>query len=163
MNEESRTVSMRTGKPSQNSRTVLGWREWVALPALGIEAIKAKLDTGARTSSLHAFRIRPYLRDGIEMVEFRVHPVQRRREPEVVCNVPVEDRRWVVSSNGQREQRIVIHTAVTFGSNEWPIEITLTDRDQMGFRMLLGREALRRRAVVDPGRSFCMGRKRTAR
>lgn len=146
-------------KRSTAPKSVVGWREWVELPELDIAAIKAKIDTGARTSALHAFRVRPYLRDGIEMVEFRVHPMQRRREPEVLCNVPVHDRRWVVSSNGQKERRIVIRTTLRIGEEHWPIEITLTDRDPMGFRMLLGREALRRRIVVDPGRSYCLGRK----
>lgn len=152
-------MSRPAAKRAAVAKPVVGWREWIALPDLGIAAIKAKIDTGARTSALHAFRVRPYLRDGIEMVEFRVHPVQRHREPEVVCHAAVRDRRWVVSSNGQREQRIVVRTGVRIGAEHWPIEITLTDRDPMGFRMLLGREALRKRVVVDPGRSYRLGTK----
>lgn len=132
----------------------MGWREWVGLPELGVERIKAKIDTGARTSAIHAFEIRPFERDGQRFVGFVLHPVQHRRQPAVVCEAPLVDKRVVISSNGEREHRFVIETRVTLGSESWPIEMTLTNRDEMGFRMLLGRRALRRRFVVDPGGSF---------
>jgi hypothetical protein len=133
---------------------VLGWREWVALPELGIDAIKAKIDTGARTSALHAYRITVFEDDGRRRVRFAVRPVQRRKQPEVECIADVIDERMVTSSSGHRERRLVIRTPLDVGGRTWPIEITLTDRDEMSFRMLLGRQALRRRVLIDPGRSF---------
>lgn len=133
---------------------LLGWREWLGLPSLGIERIKAKVDTGARTSALHAYDIRTFERDGVTMVEFSVHPDQKSDDPSILCVQPIHDRRAVASSNGQSEDRIVIQTDVEIAGRRWPIEITLANRDQMGFRMLLGREAVRGRALVDPGRSF---------
>ncbi len=135
-------------------KPVLGWREWVALPDLGIDAIKAKIDTGARTSALHAYKITPFEEDGKRRVRFVVHPVQRRKLPEVVCVADVIDERMVTSSSGHRERRLVVRTPLQLGGKTWPIEITLTDRDEMSFRMLLGRQALRRRVLIDPGRSF---------
>ena len=132
----------------------IGWREWVALPELGIERIKVKVDTGARTSALHAFDVRPFTRKGERYVCFYVHPVQRRRHPELLCEALVKDERLVTSSNGERERRYVIETPLRIGDIMWPIEVTLTNRDEMGFRMLLGRQALRRRVLVDSGSSF---------
>lgn len=134
--------------------SVLGWREWARLPELGIDSIKVKLDTGARTSSLHAFDLEQYDRDGRTMVRFEVHPVQRSRRDGVTVEAIVIDERWVRNSGGQRELRPVIETQLELGGLAWPIELTLTRRDEMGFRMLLGRQALRRRVLVDPGRSF---------
>ena len=133
---------------------MLGWREWVSLPELGIDAIKAKIDTGARTSALHAYRISPFEEAGRRRVRFAVHPVQRRKLPEVECVADVIAERMVTSSSGHRERRLVIRTPLDVGGRVWPIEITLTDRDEMSFRMLLGRQALRRRVLIDPGRSF---------
>ncbi len=145
------------------SLTVAGWREWVSLPELGVDMIKAKIDTGARTSALHAFRVEPFSRDGRPMVRFRVHPVQRHRHPDLLCEAPLLGERKVVSSNGQHEMRFVITTRLRIGVRSWPIEITLTDRDEMGFRMLLGRQAVTGHFLVDPGSSFRLGRPRAKR
>lgn len=137
----------------------LGWREWVALPDLGVEAIKAKLDTGARTSSLHAFGMVRFEEDDRPMVRFEIHPRQRSDTGSVEVEVEVVDERWVRNSGGTRELRPVIETDIRVGDDRWTIELTLTRRDEMGFRMLLGRQALRRRAVVDPGTSYRAGQR----
>ncbi|MGE0621645.1 MAG: ATP-dependent zinc protease [Pseudomonadales bacterium] len=141
---------------------VIGWREWVALPALGIERIKAKVDSGARTSALHAFAVEVERRQGQLWVRFGVHPVQRRSEPVVWSEVPVLDRRVVRDSGGHEEERYVIETAVRIGKELRLVEVTLTDRDNMGFRMLLGRTALRGDYLIDPGRSYLAGRRTLA-
>ncbi|MEZ5166035.1 MAG: ATP-dependent zinc protease [Acidimicrobiales bacterium] len=132
----------------------IGWREWVRFPDLVPEAVKAKVDTGARTSALHAFRIRGFERDGAEWVRFEVHPVQRSSRGSRVVEAPVVEHRRVRSSNGEVESRPVIRTTVELGGQSWPILVTLTTRDEMGFRVLLGRSAIRRRFVVDVARSF---------
>lgn len=140
------------------SLAVLGWREWLALPALGIPCIKAKVDTGARTSTLHAFYVDTFRRQGQLHARFGVHPVQHRSDIVVHAEAPVVDRRKVSDSGGHREERYVIHTRVALGQREWPIELTLTNRETMLFRMLLGRTAIAGNAVVDPGQSFLAGR-----
>lgn len=139
--------------------TVLGWREWVRLPGLGVDAIKVKLDTGARTSSLHAFDMERFDLDEAPMVRFEIHPRQRSSDDAVQVEAEVVDERLVRNSGGGQELRPVIETLVQVGDKSWPIELTLTRRDEMGFRMLLGRQALRKRAVVDPGSSYRAGRK----
>lgn len=136
----------------------VGWCEWAGLPDFGITSMKAKIDTGARTSAIHAYRIRPFQRDGRDFVAFFVHPVQRRRKPEIACEVEVLDERWITSSNGQREKRFIVETRLELGGKSWPIELGLTNRDDMSFRMLLGRQALRHRFLVDPGASYCLGK-----
>lgn len=141
-------------------RRTMGWREWVELPDLGVRAIKAKLDTGARTSSLHAFKPRRFTKDGLDMVRFEVHPVQRSSASKVVVEAEVKGERKVRTSSGQEEMRIVVETTLSLDGARWPIELTLTRRDQMGFRMLLGRQALAGRIVVDPAASFRAGDER---
>ena len=137
----------------------VGWREWLALPDLGIPAIKAKIDTGARTSALHAFEVSPYRDGGRDHVRFRLHPVQRRADIVAQCSAEVIDRRWVSDSGGHRELRYVIGTNVRLGAHTWPIELTLTDRDPMQFRMLLGRTAMRGRLIIDPKASYLFGKR----
>lgn len=138
----------------KRERPVIGWREWVELPGLLEWPIKAKIDSGARTSSIHSFGTRRFTERGEPWVEFLLHPLQRHARPEVPAVAPIKDERWVTSSNGEGEKRIVIETAARLGETEWRIELTLASRDVMGFRMLLGREAIRRRFLIDPGRSF---------
>lgn len=134
----------------------IGWREWIQLPQLQISRVKAKVDTGARSSSLHAFDVQMLRRKKRTMVRFLVHPLQDDKHTTVECLAELIDERWVKSSNGKRELRPTIRTNVSFGEEAWPIDLTLTSRDLMGFRMLLGREAVRRRYLIDPGRSFLM-------
>ena len=147
------------GKRRKKELMTLGWREWVDLPELGLASIKAKVDTGARTSALHAFEVRQFDVDGRRRVEFRMHPRQKDNDTVVVCRADVIDERVVRDSGGHEEKRWVIETPVTIGGETWPIEITLTARDDMLFRMLLGRTAIRKRAVVDPARSYLVGKK----
>ena len=141
------------------SKPSCGWREWVTLPSLGIDYIKAKVDTGARTSALHAWHITEIERQGASWVRFCVHPNQRTLVGEIWCEAAVVDRREVRNSGGRAEPRYVVETELQLGSEVWPIELTLTSRDDMGFRMLLGRTAVRKRLLVDPGRSFLLGKK----
>lgn len=137
---------------------MIGWREWVGLPGLGIARIKAKVDTGARTSALHAFDVERFTRRGRPMVRFKVHPLQRDSHRTVQAEAELVDERQVRSSSGHTQLRPVILTEVELLGRRLPIELTLTGRDAMGFRMLLGRQALRGHFVVDPGRSYLGGR-----
>lgn len=141
-----------------NTRRTIGWREWVALPELGIAALKAKIDTGARTSALHAFHVEPYQDSGIQMVRFGIHPVQKCSDVEHYCSAQVVDRRWVSDSGGHREERWVILTPIRMGGVEWPVELTLTNRDSMLFRMLLGRTGMGKGFLVRPDASYLLGK-----
>ena len=141
----------------------IGWREWVSLPDLGIQQIKAKVDTGARTSALHAFELRPYSEYGRDRVEFRIHPLQKDVDTIVTCTADVVDTRVVTDSGGHKEERYVIETNLSIGKYLWPIEVTLTSRDDMLFRMLLGRTAIKNRAQVNPARSYLVGKKKRSR
>lgn len=138
--------------------TVVGWREWVALPQAGVDWVKAKIDTGAKTSSLHAFDLRVLHRDGQDWVRFGIHPWQATADDEVVVELPLHDSRTVRSSSGHTEERYVVLLPLVLGGRTVPAEVTLTDRDEMGFRMLIGREALVQGYVVDPARSYLGGR-----
>jgi hypothetical protein len=145
---------------SDTNLTTIGWREWVALPDLGLPAIKTKVDTGARTSALHAFLIEPYTENGIAMLRFLIHPIQRNVDFEVECRCAVFDQREVTDSGGNTEMRYVSQTEMAFGADRGPIEMTLTNRDTMAFRMLLGRRAMEDRYVVDPAASYLKGKLR---
>lgn len=138
--------------------TLIGWREWVAFPDLGVGRIKAKIDTGAKTSAIHAFRVKTVIRDGVEFAEFFLHPEQKRKKPEVFCSARVVGRRDIRSSNGRVEKRLIVRTRLSIGGREYPIELSLTNRDAMGFRLLLGRDAFRRKFVIDPSASFLLGK-----
>ncbi|OGT60221.1 MAG: hypothetical protein A3E85_01710 [Gammaproteobacteria bacterium RIFCSPHIGHO2_12_FULL_45_12] len=139
----------------------IGWREWVSLPELHINRIKAKIDTGARTSALHAFSLRPFTEQGESKIRFDIHPLQHNTTHVITCTATVVDKRLVTDSGGHTEERFVIHTPVTIAGQTWSIEITLTERENMLFRMLLGRSALRKRFKVNPARSFVTTRIKT--
>ncbi len=136
---------------------IIGWREWVQLPDLGVAKIKAKIDTGARSSSLHAFDLKYHEREGQQWVRFKIHPRQRSSAKSVSVEYPVFEFRKIRSSNGQVTKRPVILTDVAVLGEIWQIELTLANRDAMGFRMLLGREAIRGKLLVDSGASFLSG------
>lgn len=142
-----------------NEILTLGWREWIGLPELGLSDIKAKVDTGARTSTLHAFEVRPFSEHGNQRVEFKIHPKQRDSELVVSCIADILDERVVTDSGGHKEARLVIVTPLTIGPYSWPIEMTLTSRDSMMFRMLLGRTAIEGLALVNPSKSYLVGKK----
>jgi hypothetical protein len=135
----------------------IGWREWVALPDLRVDAIKAKIDTGARTSVLHAYRIEPFWRRSALWLRFELNPIQRSEAMKVVCEARAIDERAVRNSGGGVERRYIITTLLKLGDLAWSIELALANRDQMGFRMLLGRTALQGRALIEPGRSYLLG------
>lgn len=140
---------------------VLGWREWVDLPELKLGPIKAKVDTGARTSCLHAFELEPFERDGIPWIGFKVHPVQKDANLVAQCEAPIRDQRPVTDSGGHTEQRYVIETLMRIGGWDQVVEMTLTARDTMRFRMLIGRTTLKAGGfVVNPALSYQTGRKR---
>ena len=145
-------------KRDKSNLPIIGWREWVGLPDFGIEAIKVKVDTGARSSSIHASKLREFERDGEKWVRFKVHPIQRKRDVTVDIEARIIDYRSVRSSSGKAAMRPVISTKLTLLGMTWPVELTLASRDDMGFRMLLGREAFRRRFLVDAGRSYFGGK-----
>ena len=137
---------------------LIGWREWVSLPELGIHRIKAKVDTGARTSALHAFALHTFKEGNKDRIRFDIHPVQNDSTVIATCVADIVDKRWVTDSGGHSEERYVIITTMVIGKRKVPIEVTLTERDTMLFRMLLGRSAVRRRFIVNPARSFLRGK-----
>ena len=144
-------------KRKPKAPSVIGWREWVSLPQLGVETLRAKIDTGARTAALHAFGLETFERDGMTFARFAVHPNHRKPGPAVVAEAPILDERSVKNSGGIAEERFVIATRIVIGTHKFNAEVTLSRRDEMGFPMLLGRQTIRRRFLVDPGRSYLIG------
>ncbi|MEZ5448308.1 MAG: ATP-dependent zinc protease [Thiolinea sp.] len=139
------------------SKLTIGWREWINFPELQLQSIKAKIDTGARTSALHAFNIERFRRQHQDWVRFCTQPLQYSPEPVQICETRLKDVRYVTNSGGHRERRCVIETLIELGGQRWPVELTLTNRRNMKFRMLLGRHAMRSRILVDPARSYLTG------
>ncbi len=137
-------------------KVTIGWREWVSLPDLGVAALKAKIDTGARSAALHAFDLEILTKDSGEIARFTIHPVQRSSADWIAVEAPVVGWRTVRNPGGRRETRPVISTRIRLGKL-LKAEITLTDRDEMGYRLLLGRHTVSRRFLVDPGRSYLLG------
>lgn len=146
-------------KRIKEPKMIIGWREWLALPDLGVPGIKAKVDTGAKTSTLHAFDVVPFEKDGMRFVSFNIHPLQGNDDIVIPCTAPLVDRRKVTNSGGQSQKRYVIGTTLHIAGRAWPIELTLTNRDTMKFRMLLGRNAMAGRLIVDPHLSMQAGMK----
>lgn len=145
------------------NKIVIGKEEWCGLPELGLPAIKARIDSGAKTSSIHAFNIHTFVEGAKKYVHFDIHPIQNNRQIVHSCRGVVVDRRDVKSSSGEKEKRHVIKTPVTLGGESWEIEVTLTNRDAMGYRMLIGREAMKERVLIDPDSSFCLGNQNEAK
>jgi ribosomal protein S6--L-glutamate ligase len=146
-------------KTSSFKKDVIGWKEWFRLDCLGLSAIKGKIDTGAKTSSLHAFNIENFYIEDVEYVKFDVHPLQKNKKLARRCITRVIDRRMVSDSSGRKEKRFVIKSILCIGDKEFRIELTLANRDSMAFRMLLGRDAVKQLGmIVDPSKSFAQGK-----
>lgn len=143
----------------ENDLTMTGWREWISLPELGIRRIKAKIDTGAKTSTLHAFNLQRFKKNAQHWVKFSVHPMQENEDIVISTEAEIIDIRWVMDSGGRRERRFFINTQLVIGKQNWPIEISLTNRDMMRFRMLLGRTALKNHLIVNPALSYLISDK----
>ncbi|MEM7783015.1 MAG: RimK/LysX family protein [Planctomycetota bacterium] len=137
---------------------VIGWREWIGLPDFGVKNIKVKVDTGARSSAIHVFDLKEFDRDGSAWVKFKIHPQQRKSDKTILCEAKILDYREIRSSSGVAVRRPVIQTTIRLLNETLPVELTLANRDQMGFRMLLGRQAVRHHFIVDPGGSYYGGK-----
>lgn len=155
MNENSRYSSI---IKVSRQKLLVGWNEWCNLSKLGLPAIKAKIDTGAKTSSLHAFNIHAAIKNKKKYVYFQIHPLQNSRSFTKDCKALVIDERYITSSNGHKEFRYVISTPLTLADQTWDIELTLSNRDPLTFRMLLGREALNSRVIIDPAHTLLLGK-----
>ncbi len=145
---------MRKAKKEAKQLSVIGWREMLTLPDLNVERVKAKIDTGARTSALHAFNCQEFQQDGKTMIRFEIHPLQRNNKHSILAESELLEYRRVTNSGGHPQIRPVILTTIQLGKHQWQAELTLTNRDVMGFRMLLGRQAVRGLFSIDPGKSF---------
>ena len=141
-----------------SQKPILGWREWVALPELNLGHIKAKIDTGARSSALHAYVIDPYRKGGERWIMFAIHPIQKQCDVSIECHAPIKDRRLVSDSGGHKQHRYVIETQLILGHSKITAEVTLTNRDSMLFRMLIGRTAMDSRFIIDPSASYLQGK-----
>ncbi|MEL6929062.1 MAG: RimK/LysX family protein [Cyanobacteria bacterium J06600_6] len=146
---------------SLQSAKIIGWREFVSFPELNIDRVKAKIDTGARSSALHAFNIQERSHDGKQIISFQVHPQQRDRQTTITTEAELLEYRQIRNSGGKAQLRPVIKTNIQVGTEIWEIELSLTNRDVMGFRMLLGRQAVRNKFLVDPGRSFLLSSRKS--
>lgn len=144
-------------------KKIVGWREWVALPELGVKKIKAKIDSGAKTSALHASKVTFAKLGQKEKVLFKIHPRQESLSPKIETEADLLDQRVVKSSHGFTTRRPVIKTKLSIGDESWPIELSLVNRDVMGFRMLIGRQAIRRRFLIDCEHSFLTRKKANKR
>jgi ribosomal protein S6--L-glutamate ligase len=133
-----------------NNKLLIGRFEWCGIPNLQIPAIKAKIDTGAKTSAIHAFDIEPIKKSGKWYVRYKVDPIQGRADVIICCQSLIIDQRAIMSSNGHKEDRYVILTDLALGGEQWPIELTLSNRDPLRFKLLLGREALNHKVIIDP-------------
>lgn len=151
-------MDLSCGPVSDSKAKTIGWREWVSLPDLGVTEVKAKVDTGADNSSLHAFDLERFVENGVEMVRFEIHPRQRKRRPSITCVAEVAGERKVKNPGGRSELRPVIRTTLVVAGEEFEALVNLTTRDEMTFRMLLGRRTVRQHFLVDPGRSYIGGR-----
>ncbi|MBD3670044.1 MAG: ATP-dependent zinc protease [Gammaproteobacteria bacterium] len=145
-------------KVKNRNLPILGWREWVAFPAFNVPLLECKVDTGARTSALHTFYVEDFHEEGRHKVRFGLHPDRKGTKTEVHCVADVFDQRFVTDSGGHKEERFVIRTEVVMGQDIWPIELTLTNRDNMRFRMLLGRTAMVDNFLVDPSAYHVQGK-----
>lgn len=143
-------------KNAHPTKLIAGWREWAQLPDLGVKQIKVKIDTGAKTSALHAFEISTLTHMKTDCVKFDVHPFQDNDTITHTCIYPIQDYRWITSSTGHRQKRFIIHTNLKIGEFSTLIELSLANRDEMGFRMLVGRNALNKKILVDPSHSFLL-------
>lgn len=146
---------------NEHSPVTLGWREWVRLKDLNLPDVRAKVDSGAKTSCLHAFEVTPFDKNGEPWVRFKIHPRKTMPELEKTCEARIHDRRIIKDSGGHRQKRYVIKTPMYIGSWHQDIELTLTARDNMNFVMLLGRQALAGSYMVDSASSFLLGRPET--
>ena len=146
-------------KTVKKTKKIIGWKEWFSLDCIALPAIKGKIDTGAKTSALHAFNIETFYIEDVEYVRFDIHPLQKNKRFVRSCISRVIDRRMVSDSSGKKEKRIVIKSDLKIGDNKIRIELTLTNRDNMSFRMLLGREAIKQaKMIVDISKSFVQGK-----
>ncbi len=149
--------ALRGPRQKRSEKPLIGWREWVVFPDFENIRVKAKVDTGAQTSAIHAWNTKIIRKRGIDMVSFDLHPNQRDNRNSINCLAPLSDHRHVKNSGGHSQERIFVNTRILLGGTIWPIEISLTNRDEMSYRMLLGRAAIRGRYFVDAGRSFLLG------